>query len=72
MFEIYPARPGEPASIGVRLGFCVPDVAEAVANLVRAGGVLRPSATAERAVVLDTIGNSVELTAMTPSPVVTG
>lgn len=64
VFEVYPARPGESASASVRLGFCVPNVAEAVASLVRAGGVLRPSASAERAVVLDPSGNSVELTAM--------
>lgn len=64
VFEVYPASPGESASASVRLGFCVPNVAEATANLVRAGGVLRPGATGERAVVLDPMGNSVELTAM--------
>jgi hypothetical protein len=48
----------------VRRGFCVPDVAKATADRLRAGGVLRANATAERAVAVDPVGNSVELSAM--------
>lgn len=69
VIEVYPAHPGKSPSGSVRLGFCVPDVAEATASLLRAGGVLRTSAIAERAVVLDPAGNSVELTASTASPI---
>ena len=61
VFEIYPARSGEPASASVRLGFCVPDVTEATSALLGAGGVLRMGASAERCVVIDPDGNSVEL-----------
>lgn len=62
VFEIYPVRPGEVASASVRLGFCVPDVREATAALLGAGGVLRNGASAGRSVVIDPDGNAVELT----------
>jgi lactoylglutathione lyase len=63
VFEIYPARPGEPAASSVRLGFCVPDLMVATATLLGAGGILRRSANPKRSVVIDPDGNRVELTA---------
>ena len=63
VFEVYPARQGEPATASVRLGFSVWDVPKATAALLGTGGVLQGKAGTMRSVVIDPEGNRVELTA---------
>src|SRR5688572_15753187 len=67
VFEIYPRGDGPPSS-GVRLGFRVPSVGDAVAAVQRIGGeVVSPPGEGPwgvRAVVADPDGHRVELSQM--------
>ena len=65
VFEIYPAAPNGPSTLGTRVGFQVPSVDAALAALEDYhGAVLSPAKDSEwgrRAVVADPDGHRVEL-----------
>ena len=65
VFEIYPATPNGPSTLGTRVGFRVPSVDAALAALGDyPGAVLSPAKDSEwgrRAVVADPDGHRVEL-----------
>lgn len=65
VFEIYPAAPNGPSTLGTRIGFRVPSVDAALAALADyPGAVVSPAKSSEwgrRAVVADPDGHRVEL-----------
>jgi lactoylglutathione lyase len=67
VFELYPLAEEASATSGVWIGFCVPDVDAAYAELVAAGGTSvappKDSPWGRRVVVADPDGHRVELTA---------
>jgi lactoylglutathione lyase len=67
VFELYPMTDDASATSATRIGFCVPDVDAAYAELVAAGGTSvappKDSPWGRRVVVADPDGHRVELTA---------
>jgi len=66
VFELYPASPEGPSTLGTRIGFKVPSVDAAIAALSEyPGAIVSPAKDSEwgrRAVVTDPDGHRVELT----------